>query len=252
MSEPVDVAPDPSGLGERFLAAFNDIESRVRRDGSRKHSFGELSRAFLARRGLSQHADALSDFTELRNTLAHGRHFRSGLLATPAPEVVAAVERLRDLVVAPPPALDALGVRDVVTCGPRDEIGDVLAVVAELGYSVVPALDGGRVVGAVTSHALARWLADAWTRRGGPQQGVPVAEVMAFARPGELPVVLGTDASVADVVAALGGSVDAVSGAPAAAAVLLVPSPPDASAPTSIATPGDLPALTRALALHAD
>lgn len=245
MSEPTSIAPDPGGLGERFLSAFNDIEARVRHDGPRKESLGKLSRAFLARRGLLQHVDALTDFVELRNTLVHGRHFTSGLLATPAPEVVAEIEKLRDLVVAPPRALDVLTSHDVITCTPDDEIGDVLEVVAEHGFSVVPVIAGGRVLGAVTSHALARWLAHVWSKPG-PVPSVRVGTVLRYARDTDAVVVLRPEATVADVVAALGASVDATVGA-GAAAVLVAHDP---ARPLAIATAGDLPRLTRVLSLN--
>lgn len=240
------IAPDPAGLGERFMAAFNDIEHRIRETGRPKDSLSQLSRDFFTRRGLAFHIDAFSDFVDLRNTLAHGRHFRGALLATPAPEVVAEVEALRELVVSPPRAVDVLGRQQIVTCAIDDDLDAVLPLMAEHGYSQIPVHDTkGRHVGLLTPQALARWLADSW-RVQERVRSVPVSEILAYAKDSERARFLTTAATVADVVEALTG--DATH--PRVPAVLLTPDGSTRQAIVAIATAGDLPRLVEVLALN--
>lgn len=240
----VEIAPDPDGRGERFMAAFNDIEHRIRETGRGKDSLAALSKEFFSRRGLSFHLDAFSDFVDLRNTLAHGRHFRGGLLATPAPEVVEQIEALRDLVLSPPRALTILDKQSIVSCDVTDQLDDVLPLMAEYGYTNIPVHGGPRHVGLLTPRALARWLADSWDR-GGSVRSAPVSDVLEHASDADEPVFVGPDASVADVVRHLMG--DATT--PRAPAVLLTADGSRSKALVGIATAGDLPRLVRALDL---
>lgn len=240
----VEIAPDPNGLGERFMAAFNDMEHRIRESGRPKDSLSALSKDFFNRRGLSFHLDAFSDFVDLRNTLAHGRHFRGGLLATPAPEVVEQIEALRDLVMSPPRALTILDKQTIVSCDVADSLDDVLPLIAEYGYTNIPVHDGPRHVGLLTPRALANWLAVSWDEANAVHS-VPVGEVLEHAGDKDQPVFAGPDVSVAEVVQALVGDATTTR----APAVLITADGSQSKALLAIATGGDLPRLVKALDL---
>lgn len=237
------IPPDPAGLGERFMAAFTDIEAAIRRAEGERGSFAEVSRDYFVARGMRQHLDALGDFADLRNTLAHGRHFASGLLATPAPEVVAQIERLRDLVVAPPTALSVVGASDVVRCGVQDRLEAVLPKLAEHGYGQLPVYDGSAYVGLFTYRALARWLAAAWSRLDGVGS-TSVREVLEHAEPKEAAVFVAATASVPQVVAAL-----SMTTSPGTPAVIITRGGKPSEPPLAIATAGDLGRLVAVLRL---
>lgn len=243
---PVDAISNTNlDAAERFLAAFNDIEATVRGTfrGS-KDSFASLSRKFFTSRGLSRHLDALGDFVDLRNLLAHGRHFPSGLIATPAPEVIAAIEALRDLVVAPPRAIEFVKKESVVRCRPDNELDDVLPLIADLGFSQIPVYDQHAYLGLLTSYAIARWLAARWDRHASIHSE-PVSAVLEFAKPGEDAAFVGIETSVADVVALLAGT----DGRQRMPAVIVTHSGSQKQEPLGIATGGDLPRLVRVLGL---
>ncbi|HMO11012.1 MAG TPA: hypothetical protein PKB06_05810 [Actinotalea sp.] len=102
---------------------------------------------------------ALGLFTDLRNVLSHRRYVHGEPIATPLAATVAAIERLRDEIVSPKPAL-SFAARTVMTATPVAPLAEVLAQMAVADISQVPVAHPDGRVDLLTTNAIARWVAD--------------------------------------------------------------------------------------------
>jgi hypothetical protein len=172
----------------RFLAAFNDIEELFRSKlGVGPHvDFAQLERDYGDKCRLpGQYRRDLGAFRELRNAMVHGRYFGNRPIAEPVPEVVDAIERLRDLLVSPPNALAVLGRRDVCVARPDEPIRTALEHVRRFDYSQLPVYEGSEYIGILTTNTIARWLAQQLSLYGGYAQEESTAQVLGFSEPQE-------------------------------------------------------------------
>jgi CBS domain-containing protein len=177
-----------TSYGPRFLAAFNDIEElfRSRLAADQYVDFAQLEREYGDKYRLpGPHRRDLRAFRELRNAMVHGRYFGNRPIAEPVPEVVDAIERLRDLLVSPPNALTVLGSRDVCVAHPDEPIRTALEHVRRFDYSQLPVYDGREYVGILTTNTIARWLAQQLSRNEGLAEEESTAQVLAFSEPHE-------------------------------------------------------------------
>jgi hypothetical protein len=192
--------------GERFLAAFNEIEDRFRRElGLDEHAeFAEMARLYADKKHLPRvQRDALLAFASLRNAISHGRFYGGHPIAEPAQAVVTEIEQLRDQITAPPLALAVLRGRDVCRAGPQEPVSAVLAYVSRFDYSQVPVYDDTRYIGMLTTNAIARWLAHQLTLNQGLAEGEPVDRVLAFAEPHERARLVNHKITAAEAIAQL-------------------------------------------------
>jgi CBS domain-containing protein len=174
--------------GVRFLAAFNDIEELFRSKlGVGPYvDFAQLERDYGDRYRLpGQHRRDLGAFRELRNAMVHGRYFGNRPIAEPVPEVVDAIERLRDLLVSPPTALAVLGTRNVCVAHPDEPIRTALEHVRRFDYSQLPVYDGREYIGILTTNTVARWLAQQLSQNEGYALEESTAQVLGFSEPHE-------------------------------------------------------------------
>lgn len=235
--------------GDRFLAAFNDIEDRFRLVlGVDEHvGFMTMARQYADRKRLpAAHRDALQAFASLRNAISHGRYYGGRPIAEPVHEVVAEIEQLRDQITCPPLALTVLGSRTVRSVRPDDQIGTVLEHVARFDYSQIPVYDSTHYVGILTTNAIARWLAHQLTRNQGLAEGEPVSSVLAFAEPFECAKLVRRAITAAEALDELarGGE-----GHTRVTALIVTGSGQETEKPLRVITGYDLPVLSAALGL---
>jgi len=170
--------------GDRFLAAFNEIEDRFRRVlGLDEHAeFAQMARQYADRKRLPPvQREALVAFAALRNAISHGRFYNGQPIAEPVQEMVAEIERLRDQITSPPVALTVLGGRQVCLTSPGEPISAALELVDRFDYSQIPVYDDTRYVSILTTNAIARWLAHQLILNQGLAEGETVHRVLAFA-----------------------------------------------------------------------
>lgn len=188
-----------------FLDAFSDIEKVLRsKAGSGVERpfgalVGELSRTETLVR---QHASALRAFASLRNAISHER-YRQGLpIAIPNPELVEAIERIRDQF-ANPPKIGALvqGRGPVQTVAPEDGVWGALRSMTAKSHSqsLVYGKDG--YAGLLTTNSIARWVASQANVDGSVlmDEGA-VADVLEHAEGFETASFVARDRLVTDVV----------------------------------------------------
>lgn len=145
-----------------FLAAFNDIEAflRSRLNAKKNDGFSRMvSWAERDRLVTPQQAEDLKEFADLRNAISHGAYKDFTPIAEPLPETVAAIEKIRDLLLHPPLAMEVLPHQDVVTVSPQDDIRVALDVVRTTTISQFPIYDGSQCTGLLTTNTIARWVA---------------------------------------------------------------------------------------------
>lgn len=188
-----------------FLAAFNDIEAFLRSELNAKKSDGFSWMVRLAERKkivTPRQSTDLQEYADLRNAISHGQYRDFEPIAEPVAEVVAAIEKLRDLLLHPPLAIEVLGPQEVITAAPEDDIRDVLSHIRTTGISQFPVYDGGTCTGLLTTNTVARWVA-ADLRDNNELDARTVSDVVRWAENSDRPVFLPRDVTAAAAVDAL-------------------------------------------------
>lgn len=145
---------------ERFLTAFNAVDRLLReRTGIGDHgaSFRSVLRRFLRTQGW-RGAERLEEYADLRNLLVHETLAPEAWLAVPTDEVVRRVEAIRDRLAGVRRADEAFR-RRVEALDSRTPLGEAMRVAHRTGYSQLPLISSGRLVGLLTDRGLARWWA---------------------------------------------------------------------------------------------
>lgn len=234
--------------GERFLAAFNDIEGHFRRtlQVDDRVEFSMMSKAYADRKRLpKQQQDALTAFSWLRNAISHGRYYAGRPIAEPVDEVVNQIEHLRDQIMAPPKVLSVLPVREVCTTRPDEAVAEALRHILMFDYSQLPVYDGNRYEGLLTTNAIARWLADQLAKHGGMAEAEPVRRVLDFAEEHERAVHVARTTTAAEAVYKLSSA--GAAGRPPNA-LIITQTGRTSETPLAVVVVDDLPILTAALA----
>jgi CBS domain-containing protein len=233
--------------GDRFLAAFNEIESYFRRtlQVGDHVEFAERARTYANRKRLPRaQRDALSACTSTRNAISHGRYYAGRPITELVSDVIDQIERLRDQLPAPPRALNVLTTREICTAHPDEPVTVALRHVLRFDYSQLPVDDGDRYVGSLTTNALARWLADQLAKNDDLAESQSVQRVLEFAEAHERAVHVAKTITAADAVdrlSSVGGS-----GRPLAA-LIITETGRSSEKPLAVVVGDDLPALTAAL-----
>lgn len=169
---------------QRFIAAFNDIETHFRDtlNVDEHAKFGKMAWDYVeAMRLPRSHGVELAAFARLRNAISHERYRGGRPVADPRLDLVDQIERLRDLYLKPPTALGALGQMEVCSVSPDQPVSAALEYVRLFDYSQLPVYDGDRYAGILTTNAVARWLAAQLAQTGGLAEAESVGHVLAFA-----------------------------------------------------------------------
>lgn len=235
--------------GDRFLAAFNDIEGHFRavlRAGDHV-DFGQLVRDYTAKKRLPyQYVDALRVCASLRNAISHGRFYEGRPIADPVEYVVVQIELLREQILAPQKAYVVLGPMNVRVARPADPIAAVLEHVRRFDYSQLPIYDDNGYVGILTTNTIARWLADQFGRNTGMAEEEPVRKVMGFAEPHESARLVPRTITAAEAIDRL--SHGGAEGRPLTA-LIITDRGKATETPLAVVVADDLPALSAALAI---
>ena len=134
---------------ERFLEAFNSIDYslRVRYGLNRSMSFSDLIRkSVVLNYIIRKYEDDLIDYSRLRNAIVH-QGSMDKIIAEPHQDVVDKIEKIERLINTPPKALDTVSRRDVLTVEISETVGNVVKLIASSGYSNIPVVDNGGIVG---------------------------------------------------------------------------------------------------------
>ena len=229
----------------RFLAAFNDIEQRLRdlTDTDDGLAFGVvLSKALDVSSEARAYQHELRQFATLRNAIVH-RPLRGGRpIADPRADAVTRIEEIRRAICLPS-SLNGVVARDVFVATMAMPIGDAATRMFDNDFSQLPVLDQGHVTGLLTSQAIARWMTREIIARRQPNLATPVSEVV-DCDPESTFVVVDRSATV---MRALELFEDYELGGRALHAVILVTNV-DGGAVIGIATVADLPRLHLAAA----
>jgi predicted transcriptional regulator len=180
---------DAAGMDDllkRFLSAFNQVErylSRVCGFSSYKPFYQLVERASEKVSAVKQYAVDLREFGDLRNAVMHG-YTDDRPLATPHPDAVAELEKIRDLLVAPP-RLGQTFRRKVFTCKAQHKIGEIVQVMFEKDYSQVPVYNDGRFLGLLNTETITRWLSSRFSENEGILEEETIGDVLPHAANGK-------------------------------------------------------------------
>lgn len=238
-----------TSYGPRFLAAFNDIEELFRSKLSAHQyvDFAQLEREFGDKYRLpSSHRRDLRAFRELRNAMVHSRYFGNRPIAEPVPEVVDAIESLRDLLMSPPTALAVLGPRDVCVAHPDEPIRTALEHVRRFDYSQLPVYDSRECVGILTTNTISRWLAHQLSQNEGLAEEESTAQVLDFREPHESALFVRRTITVAEAIHEL--SQGGVNGTPVTA-LIMTDHGLSSEMPLRVIAVADVPSLSASLML---
>jgi len=150
-------------LSEKFISAFCRLEDELRRiTGSTTHeSFSfMLDHASRYNTAFAHYRDDLREFAELRNAIVHKR-IGDQPIAEPHPEIVAQIEAIANIVTTAP-KLESHFRKHVATCSPQDNVKHVLELFLKGKFNQAPVYNGKKLVGLLTSDAIAFWLADTY------------------------------------------------------------------------------------------
>jgi len=188
------------GTGD-FLAAFNVIENHFRSRLSDDNSgFRQLADKYADKFGLrTQDTRALRMYADLRNFLVHNEYYNGKPVADPVPEIVAAIQDLRDKILKPPRVLSALPHRPISQFSPGDPVSAALNAVRKHDYSQFPIYDGPSYRGVLTTNCIGRWLADRlFTEELAESE--PISSVLQFAEPQDYATHLPRNVTVAQAI----------------------------------------------------
>ncbi len=188
-------------LSERFLNAFCRLEEELRRiTGSGHESFSFLlDHVSRSNPAFAHFKEDLKEFAELRNAIVHKR-IGTEAIAEPHPDVVSRIESIADKIIHAELLEDHFH-RHVVVCAPQDSLKNVLAQLKSGQFNQAPVYNGNKLIGLLTTEAIAMWLADAFHSADYIDPGTRVRDVLQFAEGAEEFSVLGAKSSIFDALA---------------------------------------------------
>ena len=229
-----------------FLAAFNDIEQHLRSTLNAKNSdsFWWLVDKARDKHFLSgKQAEALKDFSNLRNAIAHGRYFDSEPIAEPHEAVLRQMSALRDILLTPPDTLRILQPRPVFTLPSSTSILDAFNVIKDEDFSQIPIYDEGSYTALLTTNTIARWVAADFSDNH-VLDAADIADIVKYKEPSDRAIFLARRVSVQETMDRL-SEPDSQGHRPCAAIITEHGKPNEK--PLRLVTPADLPALFDAL-----
>lgn len=176
----------PDEAARKFLDAYADIEATLERAhglGSDVRGLGDVVRQTRSKNAVvRRYGNHLSAFRELHNAISHNRYRDGAPIATPLPETVSAVQRVRDELMRPTVVGSRVRKSDLYKVGLHDGVQDHLSNMLDRSYSQAPVFDESGYAGLLTTNAIARWVAHAMDERGDVLlEGATVQTVMRWA-----------------------------------------------------------------------
>ena len=100
--------------------------------------------------------DDLESFGRLRNAIVHSSD-SAKTIAEPHTDVTEKFEHIADLLATPP--LASTVAHKANTVKPDAPLCSAIATMAELDYSIMPVVDGGKIIGVLTNKSVAMYIA---------------------------------------------------------------------------------------------
>ena len=153
---------------KKFLETYNRLDHYMRsilKRGSGKDSHSFLLRE-MANRGNSvfqKNQQELLLFADLRNSMVHNPFMdEADPIAEPHDFIVNKYKKIVDSVMNPPRALETIAVPEskIYKIYPKDSVMDIMRVMSRSGYSHVPIMRDGRVLGVFSTDTIFDYLAD--------------------------------------------------------------------------------------------
>ncbi|WP_147436299.1 hypothetical protein [Mycetocola manganoxydans] len=238
---------DVGSNARRFLDAFHKTEIMLqsrfdRRDGKRP-PFNRLIDE--SDELVGEQKSRLKELALLRNAIVHTPYSpRDEPYADPRNSVVEWIEKQADVIENPPLVIGVLKLDPPRVLQHSDDVSRFLAEVAyPFDFSQAPVRDANGQIFLVTTNAVARWVASAYSpHAGGVLPLASIAEVARFSEEGDRLHIASERLRVIDALRIFGGAL----GVPPAAILMRSESPGDPD-PLGLCVRSDLPELLRAL-----
>lgn len=192
-----------------FLDACADIENTLHKRYNMDPSvrtLGAVIREAASRDSVvRRYQNELQAFTELRNAISHNRYQGGAPIATPLPETVTAIQKIRNELVEPTKVLTAVQGKSYYSVGSTDPLRPHLLYMTEHAFAQAPIHDdvseSPRTMRMLTTNAVARWVGASMDADGDViVEGASVADVLKHAEDHEVAELVARDMSVADAV----------------------------------------------------
>lgn len=137
---------------EIFLEKYKDLEAAITLAYGDKFEGSAVS--WLERqKEFRDVSSGIKCCREVRNLLQHNVKMNGKSAVTPDSELISFVEKLTDRIQNPELCIKyAVPIRDVFYRRPTDNVYDTMRYMKKLGYTHVPVLSGGKVVGVFSEH----------------------------------------------------------------------------------------------------
>lgn len=185
----------------RFLAAFSEIETHLRRLlGVDVHlPFANLVREAGRRsKWIGRFGNDLAEFAELRNAIVH-RFRPEGPIAEPNAEVTLLIEGIARTLTRPLTVLPLFR-RKVTVVEPATPIATAVRCMRSHEFSKLPVVANKNIVGLLTTGAIARWLGAEAETGMVDLEATSVAQVLKHTQEPDLFHVVAATAALAEVV----------------------------------------------------
>ena len=144
----------------RFLKSYNKIESQLKLLYHERptQNFTDLVKRCTDRNlTVRRYENELVDYGKLRNAIVH-QSMNGQIIAIPCDEVTEKMERIAQLLSAPPRIRDALPEKKIVSIEASLSLRQAVLLVSRTGHSNLPVYEGKRMVGIVNNRRIIREL----------------------------------------------------------------------------------------------
>lgn len=144
---------------EEFITIYNELDEFMRKELNQDYwvSHSELIRRMAKTNKIFDiYKDELLSFARLRNAIVHNPDKREAHpIAEPHDYIVMKYGKIRDNVLRPTRALDiAVRSKNIYTASFDDKALDVMAAMKEYGYSHIPVVEDGRLLGIFSENTI--------------------------------------------------------------------------------------------------
>lgn len=139
---------------QRFLDAYNKADKALhtRFDLKQSMSFTEaVRRAATVNSVVRRFEDDLESFGRLRNAIVHSSDSKK-TIAEPHDDVTERFEHIAELLATPP--LASTVAHKANTVSPSAKLDGAVCTMARLDYSIMPVVDGGKIIGVLTNKSV--------------------------------------------------------------------------------------------------
>ena len=143
-------------LATRFINAYNiiDQELRVQHNFRRSMSFSDMIRkAVVVNFIVRKYEDKLIDYGRLRNAIIHKSNDEY-IIAEPHEDVVIEMEKIAQLISAPPRVWDTVCTKDVVTVNYNVNLSQIVEIIYSSSFSNLPVYKNGGLIGVANGQKI--------------------------------------------------------------------------------------------------